>query len=63
MPITIFNIASSNPDLLDNQSLAQELIYYTESRFRSALISYNQANPEKRSWMKKLFLLELVRGN
>jgi hypothetical protein len=55
-----FDPLSASPDLLRQQHLAQEIVFYGESRFRSILIAYNQSNDRKKYWMMVLIRQELV---
>jgi len=58
--LTLFNSLSTSTDLAVQLSLAQELVYYGESRFRSILIAFNQADDKKKKWMTKPIHNELV---
>lgn len=58
---TLYDPFKIDLDLLQEQQFAQEIIYYGESRFRSILISYNQADVRKKMWMTNYIHKELVR--
>ena len=58
--LTVFNPFSGQGDVPELQSLAQELVYYAESRFRSILISYNQSPDKKRLAMAQFLGAEVV---
>jgi len=58
--ITLYDPFKIDLDLVKDQQFAQEIIYYGESRFRSILISYNQADIRKKTWMMKFIHMELV---
>jgi len=52
--ISLFRPFNLKADILKEQKIAQEVVYYCESRFRSILLSYNQADDtKKRQWMMK----------
>jgi hypothetical protein len=61
--LTLFNPLSSSPELAKQHSLAQETVFYGESRFRSILITFNQADDKKKKWMTKSIHQELVGNN
>jgi hypothetical protein len=58
--LTVFDPFSQRDDLTEQQLLAQEVVFYGESRFRSILITYNQSSREKQSWMTGMIDQELV---
>lgn len=58
--ISLFNPSFTSEDLAREHDLAQEIIFYCESRLRSALISYNQADKKKKIWMIEYLHSELV---
>ena len=58
--LTIFNPFLVENDVPELQSLAQELVYYAESRFRSILIAYNQATKDKHHLMSQYLGAEVV---
>ena len=58
---TLYDPFKIDLDLVKEQQFAQEIIYYGESRFRSILINYNQADVRKKMWMTKYIHKELVR--
>jgi len=58
---TLYDPFKIDLDLVKEQQFAQRIIYYGELRFRSILISYNQADIHKKMWMTKYIHKELVR--
>ena len=60
MKLNLFDPFNTNPDLDKFQSWAQEIVFYGESRFRSILIAYNQAEVHKKAWMTRYIDQELV---
>ena len=58
--LNLFNPFLSDPELDKQHNLAQEIIFYGESRFRSVLIAYNQSDNRKRTWMTRYIDQELV---
>ena len=57
--ISLFCPFNLKEDLLKEQTIAQEVVYYCDSRFRSILVAYNQAAATKRQWMVKEIQNEL----
>jgi len=57
--ISLFCPFSLKEDLLKEHTIAQEVVYYCDSRFRSILVAYNQADATKRQWMVKEIQNEL----
>jgi len=57
--ICLFCPFNLKEDLLKEQTIAQEVVYYCDSRFRSILVAYNQAAATKRQWMVKEIQNEL----
>jgi len=57
--ISLFCPFNLKEDLLKEQTIAQEVVYYCDSRFRSILVAYNQADATKRQWMVKEIQNEL----
>ena len=58
--LTLYDPFKIDANLTKEQHYSQEMIYYGESRFRSILINYNQANICKKTWMTKYIHKELV---
>jgi len=58
--LTLYDPFKIDADLAKEQRHAQEMIYYGESCFRSILITYNQADIRKKTWMTKYIHMELV---
>ena len=58
--LTLYDPFKIDTDLTKEQHCAQEMIYYGESRFRSILINYNQAEIRKKTWMTRYIHKELV---
>lgn len=56
--LSLYNPFSS--DLSEEHDHAQRIIFYAESRFRSMLIAYNQADHSKRGWMTFFLCMESV---
>jgi hypothetical protein len=55
--IRLFRFGS---ELARDHELVQEVVYYGDSRFRSLLVAYNQADRLKRTWMMRYLHMELV---
>lgn len=58
--LTLYDPFKIDADLAKQQQYAQEILYYGESRFRSILINYNQADIRKKTWMTQYIHMELV---
>lgn len=56
--LNLYNPFSS--DLSEEHDHAQRIIFYAESRFRSILIAYNQADQSRRGLMTNFLRLESV---
>ena len=58
--ICLFSLSNVDDLLSQQHAVAQEVIYYCESRFRAILAAYNQADDRKKQWMIDMIEHELV---